>query len=186
MRVSTRILAGYSALLTLMVFGIGYELVVLNRVLAINERLSDVNYAGLEVTQLGEYLRFVDEFTEKYLVASEEYEAQLDDARRTFEETVASMAAVVRSEGERRALGQLQTTWLEFQVAFREARASRPPGGYRFLPARIQDLLRRMEETQIELVTDAVRDAFLADVALAEAGLEQHQLIVKIGRRHLE
>jgi two-component system sensor histidine kinase GlrK len=172
MKVSTKILLGYSLLVLLMVFGLGYQLMVLDQVQEVSVRLSDVNSAGLEVTQLGENLRVVDEFTEKYLLVSAEYEAQLAQFRAAFDETLRSMETVVRTDGERRALAQLATTWREAGFLFEQARASRPPGTHGFMPVRLDELILRMN-TEVLRVADEVHDAFVAEVELAQATRER-------------
>lgn len=172
MKVSQKILLGYAVLVLLMISGIGYELWVLDRVQGTNDRLSEINRAALDVSRLGDVLRFVEEFTEKYLIIGAEYQTQLDESRQAFEETIVSMETGVRFDSERRALGQLRETWTEFQTAFEAVRSARPPGTYGFLPVRLEELLLRMD-TQVDLVDAEVRSVFAAEVDQAQATSDQ-------------
>lgn len=168
MRVSTRIFLGYSVLVALMVFGIGYELIVLNRLQGTNERLSEVREATFEARGLGENLRLVEEFTEKYLtVDADFYEPQLGEFRRAFRETIRSIESLVGSDEERRAIAQLEATWWDFVAMLEETRRGLSSGPLEYIPVRLEALLSRMK-AQVDRVSAEVRNASALEVRLAE------------------
>ena len=151
MKVSRKILLGYSVLVLLMTSGIGYELFVIYRLQEINNRLSEVNFRSGELaTRLGENRRDVAEFSEKYLLI-DGYEVQLEESRDGFDSGIRAMVDSVRSDSERRALEQLRATWQEFQETFRAAQADRPDGGYDFMPVRLEAQLG-LDERLVHLI----------------------------------
>jgi signal transduction histidine kinase len=180
MKVSTKILLGYLILVALMIFGLGYEAILLDRVQSTNERLSEVKDATSNVAQLDETLRYVRELTEKYLtVDPTSYEPQLDGRRRAFRDTLATIEALVVSPDELRAVAQVEASWWEFIGLLEESRASGAPGNRTLIPPRMDEVLDRLG-TQIERLRDEVREASADEVLAAEATQRRAQWVAWI------
>lgn len=177
MKVSTKILLGYASLVVLMVFGLGYELVVLNRVQLTNERLSDVKDATSDVAQLDENLRYVRELTEKYItVDATFYFPQLEGRRTAFLDTLRSIEALVVSQEEQRAVAQVEASWWVLVDLLEEARAAGTPGTRTLLPPRMDEVLNRLE-TEVDRLREEVRDASTLEVRAAEATRRRAQWV---------
>jgi signal transduction histidine kinase len=176
MKVSRKILLGYSTLVLLMVLGIGYELVVINRLQAINNRLSEASFqSGEQATRLGENLRDVEEFTEKYLLIDDpRYALQLEGSRVSFDASLNAMLDTVGSDSERQALARLRSTWVEFQGALDEVQAGLPAGGRDFLPVRLEDQLRQMR-VQVDTIVQEIRDTVESEVVRSARAGRQAQ-----------
>lgn len=169
MKVSTKILLGYSILVVLMVFGLGYEAILLDRVQSTNERLSQVKDATFDVAQLDEHARFVRELTEKYLTVDPDfYEPQLEDRRAAFLDSLHSIQGLVVSLAEQRAVTRVEESWSEFIDRLEEERAARTPGTRTLIPARMNAVLDRLDG-QVSRLRDQVREASAAEVKDAEA-----------------
>jgi two-component system sensor histidine kinase GlrK len=175
MKVSTKILLGYSILVVLMVFGVGYELIVLRRVQSTNERL--VRDASFEVARLGEHLRLVSELTNKYLtVDPESYEEQLDKSRANFRLTLDSIGDIVDSDLEQAAVGQIEDTWWEFVSQLEGEREARTPGTLAAVPVGMDETLELLR-TRIDDLDAEVRDASAGEVEEAEASQRQAERV---------
>jgi two-component system sensor histidine kinase GlrK len=178
MKVATKITLGYSTLVLLLVGGIGYEFLLIQRMQEINTRLSEVNVRSVErATRLGENLRDVEEFAEKYLVLGDpDYGAQFDSSRGAFARSLGAMIEIAGSEAERGALGQLDAIWEEFLRSLGDIEASRQPGIRAGLPARIEDQIRRMH-VQVDAIVREVRRTVDSEVRLAAAASRQAQRV---------
>lgn len=169
MKVSTKILLGYSILVVLMVFGLGYELVVLNSVQDTNERLTQVKDATSAGAQLNENLRYVRELTEKYITVDPAfYEPQLEGRRRAFLDTLHGIEGLLVSQQEQRAVAQVEMSWWDFIDLLEEARAARTPGTLTLMPPRMNEILGRLE-TEVGRLRDEVQAASALEVQAAEA-----------------
>ena len=168
MKVSTKIIAGYAGLVLLMFGAVGYELILVQRMLAIGTEFSTTYFpAALTGIRLRQSLRDVEEFVSKYLlVGGEGYDNEFREKAVLFESVLEEMNDLARSEAEVGALERLHTTWQGFGAAVEDAQEAQQPGSYTFLPVRLEDQLRRMY-SQVDVVYDAAEGA--ADRALSQS-----------------
>ena len=157
MKVSTKIVAGYGALVLLMASGFVYELVLVQRMQESNQRMAEVNLeAATVVRRLDENLRNVEDFAIRlFTLGGDPYPARLTESSVLFDQELRALAELVSSERERGALTRLDSLWNEFGESVAAAEAARPESGaYTEFPVRLGSELRQLE-AQIAVLSRA-------------------------------
>jgi len=146
MKITTRIISGYSLFIAVLIGLAVYQIVAVNRMQAINQNLKDINFQNaLNSLQAIQDVELIEEFTEKSLLrADPDYKDRLDEFIARFDENLARLQTGTSSDGEQEVLELLKHSWDAFIFNLDEIQKDLPNEGIKELPAVLADDLQML------------------------------------------
>ena len=174
MKVSTKIIVGYSLLILLMGGAVAYQVLLIHRVQRISSELSSVNFqAALIALRLDGNLRAVEELLSKYLLLGDsDYGDLLKATEAQFEGHLVEMSEVTRTDAETEALQQLQSAWRDLLVDIERVESTVPAGSYTILPVSLENQIRRTY-VRVDTIYATIGSGIDAEVQVSSLVSEQ-------------
>src|SRR5262245_41836631 len=145
MRVSTRIILGFAVLMVLAAAALVYHVIVIGELQKVNSDLFSINQRALgTVTRLRYDVEAILEFSKKYfLVSRADYERDLHDSWKVFENNLSTLQNAPPSEKEGKDLAQLAESWNEYRRQWEAELEENPQGQTEFFSF---DLFQKIDD----------------------------------------
>jgi len=160
MKITTRIITGYSLFIAVLVGLAVYQIATVIQMQSINQNLKDINFQNaFNSLQAMRDLDLISEFAEKYLrLADPRYKDQLEEFIENFDENMEQLRLFARSDLESREVERLQQSWDDFIEHLEHIQQDLPEEGLNELTPSIRNDLETLL-IQTNSVYDAVKRA---------------------------
>lgn len=165
MRIATKIAAGFTALIVLMVAVLAYQLLVVNRLSVLNQDLLQINSrAAMLALDLLRIRDLVEENTLKlFLLGDSDYRTPLTESQKEFSKNLREIQTLAHTEAEWQAIQQLNREWERFCAAVTRQEQTGYHPALDELPAAISDSLKQLR-AQSEQALQATQTAMESSV----------------------
>ncbi len=148
MKIATKIISGYGALIVIMSILMAYQVFAIYRLETTLQNLSSVDFRiGRLSLELMRARDLVEEFTRKFFIREDPgYEYQLGEHKGSFERTLAELRSKVRSRREADEIDRVVRDWAAFLQDLSAHKDDPPEQWVDDLPDGLADQLNRLRE----------------------------------------